>query len=593
MFIIDTEVYSDYFLLAMMRLDDGKVRHFEFHADAKLDVTKIKALFRTETVISFNGNSYDIPIISAAVSGYTNQQIKDLSDSIIKSNQPSWTILRAHNFDILKANHIDLIEVAPGRSSLKIYGGRMNAPKMQDLPIDPSSSITPKQRAELREYCENDLHTTAMLYKALKPQIDLRVGLSEQYGMDLRSKSDAQIAETVIISEMTKITKQGYGKTALKENTTFSYIDPRIVNFTDTKLNILINSLCEHRFTLGLNGAVQMPDWLRSTKIKIGSGEYQMGIGGLHSCEKTQYIKADDEHILLELDVASYYPNIILQQRLAPKSMGAPFLSVYQSIVTRRLEAKHRGDKVTADVLKIAVNGSFGKLGSKYSALFAPELLIQTTITGQLALLMLIEAIELAGAKVVSANTDGVVILCPRVLEKRIEEVAFDWMLRTSFDLERTDYRALASRDVNSYVAVKLDGKVKGKGVFASTSLAKNPDDPIIAQAVAQYVAHEIPLEITIRNCRDITQFVTIRRVQGGATWQGEYLGKAVRFYHSNAVPSAQCIHYATNSNRVPNSAGARPLMQLPDTFPTDVDYNYYLVEAEKLLCEVGCNARA
>ncbi|MBV5345047.1 MAG: hypothetical protein JZU63_05695, partial [Rhodoferax sp.] len=362
----------------------------------------------------------------------------------------------------------------------------MNAPKMQDLPIDPSSSISIKQRAELREYCENDLHTTAMLYKALKPQIDLRVGLSEQYGMDLRSKSDAQIAETVIISEMTKITKQGYGKTALKENTSFSYIDPRIVNFTDTKLNILINSLCEHRFTLGLNGAVQMPDWLRNTKIKIGYGEYQMGIGGLHSCEKTQYIKADDEHILLELDVASYYPNIILQQRLAPKSMGAPFLSVYQSIVTRRLEAKHRGDKVTADVLKIAVNGSFGKLGSKYSALFAPELLIQTTITGQLALLMLIEAIELAGARVVSANTDGVVILCPRVLEKRIEEVAFDWMLRTSFDLERTDYRALASRDVNSYVAVKLDGKVKGKGVFASTSLAKNPDDPIIAKAVAQ-----------------------------------------------------------------------------------------------------------
>lgn len=262
-----------------------------------------------------------------------------------------------------------------------------------------------------------------------------------------------------------------------------------------------------------------------------------------------------------------------------------------------KVEIENKIKKLKQDIVKyktedavgkIGINGSFGKLGSKYSALFAPELLIQTTITGQLALLMLIEAVELAGAKVVSANTDGVVILCPRKLEKRIEEVAFDWMLRTSFDLERTDYRALASRDVNSYVAVKLDGKIKGKGVFAGAGLAKNPDDPIIAQAVAQYVAHGIPLEITIRNCRDITQFVTIRRVQGGATWQGQYLGKAVRFYHSNAVPSAQCIHYATNSNRVPNSAGSRPLMQLPDTFPEDVDYNYYLVEAEKLLCEVG-----
>ena len=340
MFVIDTEVYKDYFLLSILRLSDGKIRHFEFHADAELDVNKIKKLFRTETVISFNGNSYDIPIISAAIAGYSNQNIKDLSDAIIKSNQPSWTILRAHNFDLIKSDHIDLIEVAPGRSSLKIYGGRMNAPKMQDLPIDPSSTISPEQRDELCQYCENDLHTTAMLYKALKPQIDLRTTLSRQYGMDLRSKSDAQIAETVIVSEMNKLTKQSYSKVPVKNNMTFSYIDPGIVNFTDTKLNLLINSLCEHKFTLGLNGAVQMPDWLRDTKIKIGTGEYQMGIGGLHSCEKSQYVKADDEHILFEIDVRSFYPNIILQQRLAPKSMGNTFLTTYQNILDGRSIAK-------------------------------------------------------------------------------------------------------------------------------------------------------------------------------------------------------------------------------------------------------------
>jgi DNA polymerase elongation subunit (family B) len=350
MFIIDTEVYKDYFLLSMLRLRDGKIRHFEFHADAKLDVTKITALFRTETVISFNGNSYDIPIISAAIAGYSNQHIKDLSDAIIKSNQPSWTILRSHNFDLIKTDHIDLIEVAPGQSSLKIYGGRMNAPKMQDLPIEPGASISPEQRAEMREYCENDLYTTELLYRSLKPQIDLRVALSEQYGMDLRSKSDAQIAETVIISEMTKITKQGYGKVAIKDNAEFSYLDPMIVSFNNPELNALIINLCTHRFTLGLNGAVQMPDWLRNTKIKIGTSEYQMGIGGLHSCEKSQYIKADDEHILFELDVRAYYPNIILQQQLAPKSMGAAFLNIYQSLVNRRVFAKQKVKDIEKEI---------------------------------------------------------------------------------------------------------------------------------------------------------------------------------------------------------------------------------------------------
>ena len=57
----------------------------------------------------------------------------------------------------------------------------------------------------------------------------------------------------------------------------------------------------------------------------------------------------------------------------------------------------------------------------------------------------------------------------------------------------------------------------------------------------------------------------------------------------TNAVHADQYIHYATNSNRVPNSAGTRPVMQLPAEFPNDVHHAYYIAEAKKLLGEVGC----
>jgi len=441
----------------------------------------------------------------------------------------------------------------------------------------------------LREYCENDLHTTALLFNELRPQVELRAKMSKQYGIDLRSKSDAQIAEKIILDGVSRVTGDQYSKTVYADSATFKYIDPQIVTFKRGTLNEIFAKILEHRFTLGGNGAVCMPDWLRDTKIRIGDTEYQMGIGGLHSCETSKYFCSDKDYALFDLDVSSYYPSIILQQCLAPKSMGAPFLTVYQGIVTRRLAAKKSGDTVTADVLKIAVNGSFGKLGSKYSALFAPELLIQTTITGQLCLLMLIERLEDAGARVVSANTDGVVIYCRHGLEHKCKEVAFDWELDTSFTLERTDYRAIGIRDVNNYLAVKQDGKTKGKGVFAPASLAKNPDRQIVATAVAQLLAKGTPIEQTINACKDINEFVTIRRVQGGATWREETLGKAVRFYHSNAVHADQYIHYSTNSNRVPNSAGTRPLMQLPAEFPADVHHAYYIAEAKKLLGEIGC----
>jgi len=588
MLILDTEVYKDYFLLSFKHAETGKVIHLEMYDGQPLNTRAVAGTMAKHTTVSFNGLSFDLPIIAAALQGMGCQGIKAVSDAIIKSNRPSWAICRDNNIDVPASwDHIDLIEVAPGTASLKIYGGRLKAPKMQDLPIDPDDSITPDLRPLMRAYCENDLNTTHMLLDKLAPAIKLRESMSEQYGMDLRSKSDAQIAETVIKSELKRITGKTYRKPNVPDGKTFRYRDPEIVTFQTPELQSVFEHILAHDFEVAGNGSIKIPDWLKATKLRIGQGAYQMGIGGLHSCEKSQLVRAGEGH-LFELDVASYYPSIILQQRLAPDSMGKEFLTVYQSIVTRRLQAKREGDKTTADTLKICVNGSFGKLGSKYSALYAPELLLQTTITGQLALLMLIERMHAIGVTVVSANTDGIVCHCPRSVEPDMDAAAWDWMLDTSYELERTNYALVASRDVNNYIAVKPDGSGKGKGCFASGGLMKNPDRNIVYTAVAAYLATGAPIENTIRSCDDIGQFVTVRRVKGGAIWRGEPLGKAVRFYASTQVAAVEQIQYATNGNKVPRSSGCRPIMDIPDTFPTDVDYSAYIEDAEKLLCEVG-----
>jgi DNA polymerase elongation subunit (family B) len=587
--IIDTEVYKDYFLLSAMEVDTGRIINIEMYEGHPLDVERVNDLMRKYITIGFNSNKFDIPMIAAAVDGYDNDKLKGLCDSIIGSNAPVWSIYITNNLNMQGDwNTIDLIEVAPGMVSLKIYGGRLNAPTIQDLPIDPDASISPEQREELRTYCKNDLETTKLLYDSLLPQIALRESMTAKYGIDLRSKSDAQIAEAVLASELRKITKKELKRPNVKPTDTFRYLDPEIIRFKTEQLDTILQRVVDQKFTLGLNGALTLPDWLKKEVIVINGRKYQMGIGGLHSCEKSQYINAPDDWFLQDRDVVSYYPSIILQQQVAPKNMGKPFLELYQGIVTERIAAKKQGDNVVANTLKIFLNGSFGKLGSKYSLLYAPDLLLQTTITGQLALLMLIERMEDVGIQIVSANTDGIVCYAPKSLIHECNAVAFEWELDTSYQLETTDYVKLASRDVNNYLAVKTDGKVKGKGVFASTGLAKNPDGSIVKTAVALCVAKNIPVEKTIKECQDITQFVTVRRVTGGAVWQDEYLGKAVRFYYSTEVPKDTCIHYAKNSNRVPMSGGGKPLMTLPDTFPSDVDYQVYVQMAHDLLKEVG-----
>lgn len=587
--ILDTECFRDYFLVCFLDRETGKTAQFDMWPGNPLNVAKVSHYMRTNTTISFNGISYDLPMIAAALQVRDCAQLKKLSDEIIRSNLPAWKVCRDFDVEVPSAwDHIDIIDVVPGQASLKIYAGRIGYPKMQDLPIEPNASISPDQREDLRRYCINDVQVTDALYRKVEKQIALRVDMGAEYGVDLRSKSDAQIAETVLKSEIERASGKNLRVPKIAENAAFRYLDPKIITFKSASLNEIFARILDHKFTLAPNGSVALPDWLKDTRIAVGDNEYQMGIGGLHSCEKCQSVYAGDTHILADFDVASYYPSIILQQGIAPDNMGDDFTAVYKSIVERRIAAKRSGDKVTADTLKIVVNGSFGKLGSKYSALYAPNLLIQTTITGQLALLMLIERVTEIDTKVVSANTDGIVIFAPKSMEGALADVTFGWELDTSYELERSDYASLHSRDVNNYFAVKKDGTVKRKGAFAQAGLMKNPVFEIVSDAVADHLAGKENYRKTILSCRNLDKFTMLRKVTGGAVWRDMPLGKAVRFYYSTDVLPDETIDYAKNTNKVPQSDGAKPCLNLPEMFPSDVDFERYVGMARMVFNQIG-----
>jgi hypothetical protein len=592
-YIIDTECYKNYWLFLAVTPKTGSKLEIElFGEDAKLSeeqAKKIERLLLNHETISFNGLNYDIPMICAAMDVWDCKKLHKLSTKIITSQKVTWQILREHKLNVPAYKyHIDIIELPIGQASLKIYGGRIHTKKMQDLPIDPNALIQDTERSLMRKYCRNDTQVTGELFDALRGQIDLRKEMTTQYGINLNSKSDAQIAETVIKSELNKLTGEQYRSKQYDANYTFSYRNPEIIQFKTQALCDIFDQLLYETFTLKDNGSVELPQWLVAP-ITIGKGSYQMGIGGLHSRETAQHIKAAGGFYLSDFDVASYYPSIILQQRLFPESMGQPFLELYKDIVKQRILAKHNGEKVIADSYKILLNASFGKFGSKYSSLYSPQLLLQTTITGQLSLLMLIEELELNGIQVVSANTDGIVTYYHESQIPKLQDILFDWEITTSYTLEQTDYREIASRDVNNYIAVKLDGKTKCKGCFGEASLSKNPDGLIIYEAVAQFIANGTPIEKTVTDCGDIRKFVTVRRVTGGALFRGDYLGKAVRFYHSSSPSLADMsLVYAKNGNKVPMSQGCRPLMNLPDSFPDDVDFYYYYTKANEVLKGVG-----
>jgi hypothetical protein len=540
------------------------------------------------TTISFNGNSYDLPLICSALTGANNKVLKQLSDAIITTDAPSWQVLKSYGVKIdQRFDHIDLIELPKGQSSLKLYAARLGAKTLQDLPIDPSAVITKAMSEQLIKYCFNDLDLTELLFNEVAPAIKLREDMGVNYDLDLRSKSDAQIAEAVIRSEL-----EGKGVAVRKPTkipATVRYTDPNIISFDTPHLNELFAKILNEDFVVEKSGSVKIPTWLANTKINIGSSSYQIGIGGLHSCESAQAVNVKDtDYVLIDADVTSFYPSIILQQKHYPKHLSAEFLALYGQIVKERVEAKRTGNKIVAETYKITLNSGFGKFGSKYSILYSPDLLIQVTLTGQLSLLMLIERLESAGMQVVSANTDGIVTKLHKDLRSDYDAICFDWTIDTSYGLEFVEYHALYSRDVNNYFAIKLDGKLKNKGIFAPTGIDKNPDYSIVPKAVAEYVSKGTPIEKTIKDCQDILSFVKVRNVTGGAMFGDEYLGRVVRFYHSTGIMSGKSLTYKKNGNKVPTSDGGRPIMTISNDLPSDINYQFYIAAATKLLKNIG-----
>ncbi len=579
--VIDTEVFKNLFLLCGLILETGDRFHIWGHEEDACD--RLKELMKSNnTFITFNGNRYDMPVISYFMTGKTTEETKALGDKIIQENLMPWEAEKSFGFKIPMMDHIDLIEVAPSFVSLKTYGARMNMPVIQDLPFHHDSIIEEDDFDVVLKYCHNDLDTTAELYNRLQGQLQLRVEISKEYGFDARSKSDSQVAEQMFMKKLKLKRKEPVIPKAV------SYKAPEFIQFKTAELQDLLKRMESHSFDVAESGHVILPDFLKDGLVNIGKGIYQMGVGGLHSQHdrKVCYV-TDDENCVVDYDVASYYPAIMLNCNLIPMNTGVKFLEEYRKVFHRRLEGKRAGNMVIADSLRIALNGTFGKTANKYSPLYSPDVMINITLTGQLTLLNLIETLEYHKINVISANTDGIMLYYRKFGHPVVEKIIKDFSQRTGFIFEATPYRCVALKDVNNYYAVKEDRSVKIKGIYSAPTLSKNPTAPVVSKAVANWLSRGTPFEETLKNA-SLTDFISVRSVTGGGVQSGEYLGRVVRWYQT--TEQLPPIVYSTNGNKVAKTDGARACMILPKNIPEDLNFDWYFQAIIKTVKDIGAN---
>jgi hypothetical protein len=622
----DTECYIDYWSIGFKNLKSGKKVIYEKFDGQSLDCDAVMDILRSYRIYTFNGINYDVPMICLALAGASNKVLKQASDAIIVGGLRHWAFFERFNISPPPGwfDHIDLYEVAPGvQLSLKKYGARMNMPRLQELPIHPSEEIGEARRPLMRRYLGNDLDTTGELALRLFEEVEIRAVISDEYKVDVRSKSDAQIAETLMKVEVERKMKREVERAMVKK-LSFNYEPPPFIKFETDQLRNILKIICNATFFVSdiqdppgtkkgkkNYGVVRLPKAIKDIKLRIGFTDYKMGIGGLHSKEKKRSYIIDEDTIIEDRDVRAYYPRLMLACGYVPPALGDNFLGIFSKFVNLRDSYKEKaqflemvGDasflkyKRAADTFKIVNNGIFGKTGSPFAIVYAPKLMISTTITGQLSLLMLIERLHMNGFEVISANTDGIVTVIPKDKYWLFNAIVFDWECDTTFSTEALRYKGVYSRDVNSYIAVPADfgknpkSKVKRKGLFAKAGLQDkhDPTYDICSTAVVDYLTSGKDIEQTILACDDFTQFIGVKQVAGGGRWRGEYLGKMVRWYHSTETVR-DCIEKPDGS-RVAGTSGAKPCMDLPAEFPDDVDYNWYVREAYARLDDIGLKVR-
>jgi len=387
----------------MLKDNEGNTHFFELSRQSKLDINRIRELITNNLTVGFNSKLYDMPMIEAALRGYNNTSLKDISDKII--NQGAYGTLCKYNLWMSpEYDHIDLIQIPPGiKSSLKMYGARINTQFLQDLPYDPSIMLSYEQMRVVRDYCGNDIDITRDLYNQLQKPINLRIAISKKYNIDVRSRSDAQIAQDLILKKISRDVKVN------NDIYDFYYKPPEYIKYRTEQLQSVLEQILAINFK-GVKGDNILKSDIPSD-IKINNSCYNIGIGGIHSTESNRAIVINDDELLIDVDVVSFYPTMILNNNYYPNGFSKQaFLQLFRQIYMDRMEAKRQDNIDDAATFKIILNGTFGKFGDQFSKLYAPEALIHTTLTGQLTQLMLIERLEEYGFNVVSSNTDGITV---------------------------------------------------------------------------------------------------------------------------------------------------------------------------------------
>lgn len=612
-FVYDVEIFPNLFHCTIKDTETKQLYFFEI-SERRKQAKELVSFFLTKGRLfcGYNNIHYDNPIINYLID---KQQYIDssqwydicrgvykLSNIIINSEDTSqWKQWKyANNYPTLDL--LTMLYSSKLRVGLKEMQITMKFHNVQEYDGDFTKPLPISEIDHLIQYNINDVESTEELLYKCKADIDLRLGIEQEYGVDVLSKDGMTIGMEII--------KQKYLERTGKEWRDIK--DLRDACDLIPLKDVIFNNI--HFKTKQLQDILS---WLKTLTVDPGRKglekhflldnlEISLGVGGVHSVNTPTIFKEDDTWSISDVDVASLYPSLICSYNLYPPQLGEAFLDVYSGIRKERLEAKKNEDTIKNLTLKLSLNGLSGNLQNAYNFCYSPRTVMKIRMNGQLMLLMLAERLLGIGCKLIQLNTDGIFLKWPKDKRKDFEQVMKDWEKETKLTLEEDQYEAFYQFAINDYLAIsrgysesKNPKLLKKKGLFIDTvHLGKGMQPMIIPKAINNYFANNIPVEETVYNDKDINNFITYQKVakKFRIEYNGELITNTNRYYVSINAPYLFKCEVDSNDTRsryinMLKGHGVIIVNNLDEIkeFPKDIDYRYYIAEANKIIQKFKC----
>ena len=527
-YVYDVEIFPNCFHCCCKDTETGRLYKFEI-SERRNQLEELVDFFRYahedyfKLFCGYNNHHYDDVVINYIID-YTRtlaslpywkicQSLFNLSTTIVEDEDGSREKLKrwkyAHYFESMDLLTMQFSQKL--RVSLKTMQVTMHYKNVYEYEGDFDQPLPIDKIDEMIAYNINDVESTTELLNRLKEQIDLRLFIEKEHGIDCLSMDSVKMAETFLLEEYSK--RSGIPKNVIKEmRSPMDYIPLKdvilpFIKYKNPKLQDVLEDMKKQIVYSKERKGYEK-------RFVLSNVVYSVGVGGIHSIHTPKiFLPKDDEHIG-HADVTSMYPSLLIKYQLGPRHLGKLFCDIFEGIYYERIEAKRTGQKIKNLFLKIVLNSPTGKMQQEVSWMYDPFNVFKIRINGQLILLMLVDRLLELGCEIIQVNTDGVVYRAKNNLKDGIERAIKEVEQITQLGFEVDEYEAFYQYAINDYFGVLKGGEIEEKGMFITkTKLGKGLAPVIIPKAVINYFVNKIPVTETIEKDKDIRDFLMSQAV--------------------------------------------------------------------------------